>query len=76
MCQQTSGNSDAVVTGDDSAVVSEADVAGVGNNGGGTGTQPVPRWWVDQYLHQPGLGPEQIRARKDQLRTDYGIEVE
>jgi len=77
MTEQGNGNGEVVVTGDDDVVVNagkEAGVVDVKTRKRRGKKIPIARW-VHQYLGQPGLTPEQIQARKDQLKADYGIEA-
>ena len=76
MTEQGNGNGDSVVTGDDDVVVNEGEVGVVDVKTRKRREKKIPiARWVHQYLGQPGLTPEQIQARKDQLKTDYGIEA-
>jgi len=75
MIEQTGGTGEVVVDDGDVAVKAgeEADVADVGNKK--TRSKKNFPCWVSQYLDQPGLTPEQVKARREQLRKDFQFEV-
>jgi hypothetical protein len=75
MSEQTGGDGNVVVTGDDSAVANpgeEADVADVAKRGRGKKPVQPPRW-VNQYLHQTGLSPKEVQKRREQLQKDHFV---